>query len=517
MHFQVDPIDTSGNPWDRRVVAPKEICLINPPSPFLMDERVFPNLGILKIAAVLEKAGHNITVLDLNGLANFTAVLESYAQNSTDTVYAISSTTPQLPNVTEITRVLRAVAPKARIIFGGPHATLTHSAFKMEAKRNVQGRGTEAFQYLSSMFDVVCSGDGELAIFEALKEDAPAVVDGDDNHGNLFMTDTIYEHSPLPARHMIDLKSYHYKIEGAPATSLIAQLGCPFGCGFCGGRSSKSLRVVRNRSIQSIVDEIRFLHETYGYTGFMFYDDELNVNKEMAQLMRSLIDLQEELGVEFRLRGFVKSELFTEEQADVMYRAGFRWLLCGFEAASPRILTNIDKRAGLEDNTRAVEFAKKYGLKVKALMSVGHPGESVETIQSIRDWLIKVDVDDFDCTIITPYPGTPYYDLAVADPKREGVWTYTHAKTGDRLHAYSVDYTKTADYYKGVPDGGYRSYVFTDYLSPEELVSARDDLERDIRDKLNLPYAEAIESIKYEHSTGMGLPPRILRKNVRTD
>ena len=42
------------------------------------------------------------------------------------------------------------------------------------------------------------------------------------------------------------------------------------------------------------------------------------------------------------------------------------------------------------------------------------------------------------------------------------VWTYTHPKTGDRLHAREVDYTVCADYYKGDPNGGYRSFVFTD-------------------------------------------------------
>ena len=31
----------------------ERICLIIPPSPFLLDERVFMSLGILKIAAVL--------------------------------------------------------------------------------------------------------------------------------------------------------------------------------------------------------------------------------------------------------------------------------------------------------------------------------------------------------------------------------------------------------------------------------------------------------------------------------
>src|SRR5262249_563757 len=149
--------------------------------------------------------------------------------------------------------------------------------------------------------------------------------------------------TPWPARHLVDLRSYKYAIEGHSATSLIAQLGCPFNCGFCGGRNSNSLRITRTRTTESIVAELESLYRTYGYTGFMLYDDELNVSKSLVELMDSISDLQERLGVEFRLRGFVKAELFTETQARAMYRAGFRWLLCGFEAGHPRILANIQK------------------------------------------------------------------------------------------------------------------------------------------------------------------------------
>ena len=57
---------------------------------------------------------------------------------------------------------------------------------------------------------------------------------------------------------------------------------------------------------------------------------------------------------------------------------------------------------------------------------------------------------------------------------RENVWVYTQPQTGDRLYAYDVDFTVTADYYKGDPNGGYRSFVFTDFLSSEQLVQVRD-------------------------------------------
>jgi radical SAM superfamily enzyme YgiQ (UPF0313 family) len=202
-----------------------------------------------------------------------------------------------------------------------------------------------------------------------------------------------------------------------------------------------------------------------------------------------------------------------------MYRAGFRWILTGFESGSPRILENINKKATREENTRCVEIARRHGLRVKALMSIGHPGESEATILDTHRWLLDAKPDDFDVTIITTYPGTPYYDQAVPHPAKPGVWTYTYAKTGDRLYAFEVDYMRVADYYKGDPDGGYQSFVYTEALSPDDLVRLRDFVERDVRKRLGIPFNPAAPAVRYEHSMGQfggALPRTILRTTRET-
>ena len=492
------------------------ICLITPPSIFLLDERVFVNLGILKVASVLEQAGYPVEMLDLSGIENYQEALRDFMSTSQAGIFGITSTTPQMPAAAKVARIIRQEQPIARLILGGPHVTLVHSAYQKEHIENYEGRATMALKQILEKFDVAVIGDGEEAIFQAVSDNPPRIVDANDRMSHLFLNNKKLENLPYPARHLVDMKSYRYQIEGHRATSLIAQLGCPFECGFCGGRQSPMLRVVRTRSTENIVQEIREIHQKYGHTGFMFYDDELNVNPKMVELMDAITDLQKELGVEFRLRGFVKAELFTDRQAEAMVRAGFRWLLTGFESGSPRILTNINKKANREQNTRAVEIAKRHGLKVKALMSVGHPGESKETIMETHDWLLEVKPDDFDVTIITTYPGTPYYDFARRDPERENVWVYTYEKTGDRLFSYEVDYNEVADYYKGDPDGGYKAYVFTDHLSSEKLIELRDFVERDVREKLNIPFNPGAPAIRYEHSMGQfggAIPQHILRKS----
>ncbi|HUG38740.1 MAG TPA: hypothetical protein VML54_17410, partial [Candidatus Limnocylindrales bacterium] len=72
-----------------------------------------------------------------------------------------------------------------------------------------------------------------------------------------------------------------------------------------------------------------------------------------------------------------------------------------------------------------------------------------------------------------------------------------------------------ADYYKGDPDGGYRAFVYTDALSSEALVRARDWIERDVRSVLQVPYNPSRAARRFEHSMGMGpLPPFIVRTSA---
>lgn len=485
----------------------QRVCLVTPPSAFLLDERVFMTLGILKVAAVLEQAGHVVEMLDLSGVENFEDAVRAHVRESTVDVYGITATTPQMPATMKVVRVLREEG-KHRILLGGPHPTLVHAAYKREVAQHRVGRATRAYEYLTQRFDTIVAGDGEESVFLAIQPGAPRVIDADDPKTALFLSPNKLASVPFPARHLVDVSSYHYEIDGLPATSLIGQLGCPFECGFCGGRYSPSLRRMRIRSAENILEEMRHLHHTYGFTGFMFYDDELNVNKNWEGLLRGIIKLQEEVGQEFRLRGFVKAELFTETQAALMYQAGFRWLLTGFESGSPRILRNINKKATQDDNTRAADYAHNAGLKVKALMSVGHPGESHETIQETQDWLLKVRPEDFDVTIITTYPGSPYYDDAVFDAEKN-VWVYTYQ--GDALYQFDVNYEEVAEYYKGDPNGGYQAFVYTDYLTPDELVTERDRVEREVRATLNIPFNPGHPAIRYEHSMGQGLPTNILR------
>jgi len=77
-----------------------------------------------------------------------------------------------------------------------------------------------------------------------------------------------------------------------------------------------------------------------------------------------------------------------------------------------------------------------------------------------------------------------------------------------------IDYTRVADYYKGDPQGGYRSFVWTDALTAEELVRLRNHVEAHVRQRLGIPFNPGAPALRFEHSMGQfggALPLNMLR------
>ncbi len=496
-----------------------EICLIIPPSTFLANDRVFPSLGILKVAASLEAKDVKIDVLDLSGIKNYTDVIGVYMQDNPTSKFGITATTSHFPQAVKIRETIKERDSDSMVILGGSHATVVGSAYKLDQSRNVSNRGTTAYKQMTSLFDKVVVGDGELAVFEAIKDGGEQVIDAGEKTSPLFLQRGTLDKYPFPARHRIDFDSYHYEIEDEvdgkkikiPAQSMIAQLGCPFECGFCGGRNTQSYRMARTRSVESIIEEVDILVKKYGKRGVQLYDDEVNISDPMlTALSEGLIKYQETEGIELRFRAFVKAELFTSNQAHLMFRAGFRELLSGVESGDDEMLKTMRKHTTREINSRWVKYCHDANIRAKALMSIGHPGESEDTINNSLEWVLTNKPDEVDWAVITQYPGSPYFDFSEPHPKKEGVWVYTEPRTGNVLYSQDINFADKAEYYKGVP-GDYTSHVWTDHLTRKRLVFHRDRVERISRKFLGLKPITSVAAIQFEHSMGQRLPSHILK------
>ena len=391
-----------------------KIELIIPPAPYLIDGKVFPPLGILYAAALLEKAGHEVKVIDcLNNHKN-TIERDMIECTESDCDYVgITATTPDFPSAIHLKNIIKIINPNKKVIIGGSHSKIDPKG----CKKHFDMTGDELF--------------AELGI----KEDFTTV---------------------LPARHLIDMDSYHYKINGRKATNVIGQLGCPYSCAFC-----CQVYPLTQRNIKDVVSELDMLNKKYGYSAFMFYDDEINLNKE--RLFALCNELKKR---DYVWRCFIRSNLFTEEMAKEMTASGCVEVLCGVESGSPKILKIINKKTTPELNSKARAICQEYQIRFKALTMIGLPSETMKDIMMTKQWLLDNKPDSFDITIFTPYPGCDIY-------KNKSKYDLN----------FEVDYEKDIAFFKGIP-GEYHGLVSNSNLTAEELTSLRDEIEKEVMEAI---------------------------------
>ncbi len=398
----------------------KKILLIDPPKPHLTNPKVFPSLGWLYVAGAYERAGYKVKCLDLSN------VLKDYIQQTNDTILAfkpsvvgITCTAPQSALATEICLNIKETNPEIIVITGGAQPSVRPTDF--------------------SAFDKVVIGEGECYVTDDI-------------------CDTGYVKDinmlSFPARHLIDMNSYHYKLNGRKATSVMTQRGCPFQCTFCCGRNVRMYNRVRYRNPMDVMGELITLHNDYEFNAFMFFDDEFNLNRGRT------IDLCKKLEeTNFIWRAFIRADLFDNEIAEVMAAAGCVEVGCGVESGSDDMLMETQKGTTSLQNTEARLAAAQYNLRFKAFMVIGLPNETYTDTRLTREWLIENQPDDFDITILNPYPGSKLYDAGCQ---------------GLVLREDTIN-----QFYKGKP-GEYVPIADTPTLSAERIVEIRDEIDNEL-------------------------------------
>lgn len=446
----------------------KNVGFVNPSSEFLINQRVFVTLGILRVATCLRRNGvYNVFFLDLSNTENHEKLISDFISLNKLDVICFTATTPQISGVFELCKHIKRNGFKGKIILGGAHITLTYCSIH-EGTDDIKDKCQVHINEILGYIDNIVIGDGEFAITDAINSDIKIINSEIDKR--LFLS-TNYDEVAISDRDFLDLDSYIYAIDGAKATNIISQMGCPYKCEFCSGRGSKTFNMIRKRSVGNVLQEIDCLYRKYDYRAYMIFDDEININKKyFEELLIALIDYQKKNNVSFNFRGFTRSDLLTTDQAELMYKAGFRWLLVGFESGSDRILKNINKGCSVEDNTRCFDIARKNKLKVKALMSIGHAGESFSTLNDTMWWLRDMKPDETDVTIVAVYPGSNYFNKSFKLGK--GWFKYISKHTNDALYIKDVDFLYESNFYKSREDE-YVSYVFTDFLSAQNIVDQR--------------------------------------------
>ena len=162
--------------------------------------------------------------------------------------------------------------------------------------------------------------------------------------------------------------------------------GCYWGkCVFC------TLHKVigpgyRGRSIEKVVEDIRFLKEKWGSRLFYFPIEDLPPN--MVKRLPAAI-LEAGLDIDWWCDAKIEPEVFTPEICEALARAGCKRLAFGFESASARVLDLMCKGSEPEPGMEVIRRVHAAGISVTLYVMVGFPTETEDearqTLQMLLD------------------------------------------------------------------------------------------------------------------------------------
>lgn len=416
------------------------ICMVMPKATFLIDPMVYPPLGLWYLAAQLEAQGHVTHFRDLS-------VHDFPYDGEYDQVW-ISATSAQMTEVRKLSDTTKHWHHTATVV-GGP-AAWVHP---------------EVFDDLG--FDVVAIGECDYpeAIEKIVGLAAEARVYGVVTYFAAKQPANL-DHVLPPIRRWSHL--YKAQLEGQPTTTMFTSRGCPMACAFCeSGRNGVIWdKVVRYESMGLVTKQLDDI-QRLGFTAIQFYDDILPLNKPR---MIAIIEALKERG--FIWRCFLRTDVIEKqggyEYLKAMRDAGLVEVLAGVESADNRIKANIHKGTTIEQDTKALAWCKDLGIKFKASLILGLPGETRESMEATRNWILTQRPDRVDVNILIPFPGTPImrnpadYDVYWTEKLPEEFW------------------------YKG-PRQGMGAIVGTSQLPPQEIEAFRDGLMKEV-EAAGIPY-----------------------------
>ncbi|MHA1679645.1 MAG: B12-binding domain-containing radical SAM protein [Promethearchaeota archaeon] len=404
------------------------ILLVMPPSSFILREFTeisLPDmpLNLAYIAAILEKLGHDVRIIDMNIIKTLTQLKKRIYELEFDIV-AFTSTTPAILITYRTIRAFRKVFPRAKIILGGwhvsavPRQTMDECA---EIDYVVMGEGEETISEL-------VQGIKEGSDFSRIKGISFRDADGNVhvNEGRPLIKDI--DSLPYPARHLLDLETYKkmgfYTVGGyfkkdLYLSSMITSRGCAFNCTFCADDSIYK-GICRLRSPESVVEEIKHVIRNFNIRIFFITDANFTFSQKRVKRICELI-IENDLKIIWGCAARV--DCVSLELLKLMKKAGCIRISYGIESGSPRILKIMNKRIDLAQVRKAVKMTQDAGIPVYVYFVYGMPGETLDDAKKSGNLLRELKPDYVTHSIAIPFPGSQLYRDAKAGGKlKDATW-----------------------------------------------------------------------------------------------
>lgn len=213
----------------------------------------------------------------------------------------------------------------------------------------------------------------------------------------------------------IDLTPYieygsRYSGKKRKEVSIFTTYGCPYNCVFCAVRVIKG-RKIAYREVDDVIEEIRYLKDTYNIDSIRIYDENMLVDLDRARLIfERIIDERFDLSIYIPN---VAARLLNKEIIKLMAEAGCVSIGISIESGCDRVLHQIIRKPLKKEIVPdVIEMLKNRGIFVSANIVIGFPGETWNEIRESISFGEKCNPDYLALYIATPYPGTDLYQLA---------------------------------------------------------------------------------------------------------
>ncbi len=372
-------------------------------------------LGLLSIAAYLEKEGHTVVVHDClgpNAMAGTRANVKYILSHMPDLV-GFSATTSGFLDGYDLAVHIKTDRPQTRIIFGGVHISA------------LGGVLLDQFEHI----DYLAMGEGEITMAQLAAEMDPRKISGlvwRDN--GEVVTNPQRQHIqdlddlPFPAYEKLENFPRGYRLPlfsyiQTPGATMVTSRGCPFKCTYCDRSVFK--QGFRYNSAEYIYNHMQYLKNRFGIRHLNIYDDLFTLNRKRIVALCDLLT-QNPLGIQFNCA--VRVGHVDDELLQMLGQAGCLMVSLGIETGDADLMKVHKPGVYLEEVQDTVKRIKAAGLRVKGLFMMGLPGDTVASIQKTSDFVISLGLDDMNMSKFTPFHGATVWETIFDEGAMEENW-----------------------------------------------------------------------------------------------
>jgi magnesium-protoporphyrin IX monomethyl ester (oxidative) cyclase len=319
-----------------------------------------------------------------------------------------------------VTRLVKETAEGTVTLVGGPHVSAIPHLILREPSIDycIIGEGEDTALKLLRNLQGGKKLHGAMDGLGFRSEGKPVIIPKRHYISNL-------DELPFPARHRIDLNRYFSigKIQGlrldgksdtpARVIQMIATRGCPNRCTYC-AKSVTWGTSYRMRGVDTIVQEIKSLVDTYQVEKIAFQDDNLTVNRKHAvNLLNAMIE--EKLPVTWEAHNGLEVDTLDEQLLDTMKASGCESFTVAIEFGTTEILHKAKKKVHLEKARATIRHAQRIGIDVRGFFMLGYPGETRAHIQQTCEYARSLNLSVTAFALVTPLPGTALWDTCLQE------------------------------------------------------------------------------------------------------